>query len=151
MKIDLPIFMQQTPYTCLPACVRIVLYYYQQEFSEEAIAKACQVNRRGTRFDQVVKFIQSIGLEITRIKEGNLNDIFDHLIEKKPVIVGLGAEYLPYAKTRSTHAVVICGLEGNQVIFIDPALGKEVKLDSLTFYHAWTARGRSGLTIEPKK
>jgi ABC-type bacteriocin/lantibiotic exporter with double-glycine peptidase domain len=51
MKIDLPILKQETPHTCLPACVRIVLQYYGQEFSEETIASACQVNRRGVRFD----------------------------------------------------------------------------------------------------
>jgi predicted double-glycine peptidase len=48
---------------------------------------------------------------------------------------------------RTSHAVVVCGLEGDNVIFIDPALGKEVQLDSMTFYKAWTSRGRSGLVI----
>jgi ABC-type bacteriocin/lantibiotic exporter with double-glycine peptidase domain len=76
MKINLPKLMQQTPQTCLPACVRIVLHYYKQEYSEESIAKACKVNLRGARF--------------------------------------------------------------------------EVKLDSLSFYKAWTARGSSGLVIECK-
>lgn len=142
--------MQQTPHTCLPACVRIVLHYYKQEYSEEVIAKACKVNLRGARFDDVVTFIESIGFEITRIKEGGLNDLFEHLAENKPVIVALGAEHLPNSKTRVTHAVVICGLEGSEVIFIDPVTGKEVKLDSLSFYKAWTARGRSGLVIECK-
>jgi ABC-type bacteriocin/lantibiotic exporter with double-glycine peptidase domain len=150
MKIDLPILKQETPFTCLPACVRIVLSYYEHELCEEDIAAACQVNRRGTRFDHVVKFVRSIGFEITRIKDGGINDLFEHLTVNQPIIAALGAEHLPYASTRSTHAVVICGLKENEVIFIDPAPGKEIHLDSLTFYKAWTSRGCSGLVIEPR-
>jgi predicted double-glycine peptidase len=59
----------------------------------------------------------------------------------------LGAEHLSYAGDRTSHAVVVCGLEGENVIFVDPALGKELHLDSVTFYKAWTSRGRSGLVV----
>jgi ABC-type bacteriocin/lantibiotic exporter with double-glycine peptidase domain len=117
MKIDLPIFGQKTPYTCLPACVRIVLHNYNHKLSETSIAKACGVNRRGARFEHV--------------------------------IVALGAEHLPYAHSRLTHAVVVSGLEGDDVIFIDPAPGREMRLETLVFFKAWCARGRSELVIDP--
>jgi ATP-binding cassette subfamily B protein len=147
MKIDVPVFPQETPSTCLPACVRIVLSYYAQEHSEENIAAACQANRRGARFEHAVKFIRSLGFEVTHLKEGGMHDLFDHVAANQPIIVALGAEHLPYAGDRTSHAVVVCGLEGDKVIFIDPALGKEVQLDSMTFYKAWTSRGRSGLVV----
>jgi len=150
MKIEVPILPQETPYTCLPACVRSVLRYYAQEFSEKNIAAACQVNRRGVRFEHAAKFIRSLGLESTHFKNGGLHDLFDYLAANQPIIAALGAEHLPYAGDRTSHAVVICGLEGDEVVFIDPALGKEIRLDSMTFYKAWTSRGRSGLVIAQK-
>lgn len=150
MKVDLTVLPQETPSTCLPACLRIVLRYYAQDFSEANIAGACQANRRGVRFEHAVKFIQSLGLEITHFKDGGLHDLFDYLAVDQPIIVALGAEHLPYAGDRTSHAVAVCGLEEDNVIFIDPALGKEVRLDSMTFYKAWTSRGRSGLVIARK-
>jgi ABC-type bacteriocin/lantibiotic exporter with double-glycine peptidase domain len=72
MKIDLLALRQGTPHTCLPASIRIVLNYYGYEISEEAIAEACQVNRRGARFDHAVQAIRPFGFAITRFKEGNL-------------------------------------------------------------------------------
>jgi len=58
-------------------------------------------------------------------------------------------EQLPYGKS-GAHAVVICGFEKNEVLYIDPALGREMSLDLLTFFKAWESLGRAGLVIYPK-
>ncbi len=147
MKLELPIFQQQTSYTCLPACLRMVLQYYDHALPEENIASACQVNRRGTRFDLAAKYVRALGFAITHFKNGGLHDLFEYLAQGQPVIVALGAEHLPYANDRTAHAVVVNGLAGDEVIFIDPALGKETRLTSLMFFRAWTARGCAGLVL----
>lgn len=149
MRLELPVFQQQTGHTCLPACLRMVLEYYAHALPEENIASACQTNRRGTRFDLAAKYIRALGFAVTHFKNGGLHDLFEYLAQRQPVIVALGAEHLPYASDRTAHAVVVNGLAGDEIIFIDPALGKELHLDSLTFFRAWAARGRAGLAVAP--
>lgn len=105
------------------------------------------MNRRGTRFDLAAKYVRALGFEITHFKNGGLHDLFEYLAQAQPVIVALGAEHLPYANDRTAHAVVVNGLAGDEVIFIDPALGKETRLTSATFFRAWTARGCAGLVL----
>lgn len=148
MRIELATFSQGKFYTCLPASIRIVLQYYGYELSEDSIAEACQVNRRGARFDDAVQFVQTLGFEAIRFKAGSIVDLFDYLTENKPIIVALGAEHLPYANDRTTHAVVVNGLESDKVIYIEPAFGRELQLESLTFFKAWNSRGCSGLVIK---
>jgi ABC-type bacteriocin/lantibiotic exporter with double-glycine peptidase domain len=42
------------------------------------------------------------------------------------------------------------GFEKNEVQYIEPAWGKEMSLDLLTFFKAWDTLSRSGLIIYPK-
>lgn len=62
------------------------------------------------------------------------------------MIVVLGAEHLPYGDFGS-HAVVVIGFEGNNVILIEPAFGKELRIDMLEFLKAWQSRGKNGIII----
>lgn len=150
MKLDLPIFQQQASFTCLSACLRMVLQYYDHALPEEDIASACQVNQRGTRFDLAAKYVRALGFEITHFKNGGLRDLFEYLAQGQPVIVALGAEHLPYANDRTALAVIVNGLAGDEVVLVDPALGKELRLESLAFFRAWTARGRAGLVLRQR-
>ena len=40
MRLSVPHFKQETAYTCLPACIRMVLAYLGQNFSEKFLAAA---------------------------------------------------------------------------------------------------------------
>ena len=42
MRIPVPHFQQETPHTCLPACVRMVLSYLGDEQTERQLASAFQ-------------------------------------------------------------------------------------------------------------
>ncbi len=53
---------------------------------KRVIAAACQTNRRGARFEHAVKFIRSLGFEVTHLKDGGLHDLFDYLAANQPVI-----------------------------------------------------------------
>ncbi len=47
MKINLPPVEQEKTYTCLPACLRIVLHYLGTPLTEEEIANACNTTEAG--------------------------------------------------------------------------------------------------------
>jgi len=150
MKIKAKAFQQETDYTCLPACIRIVLNFFGDEKPEKEIASACHTTNAGTRFRDAVHAIRSVGYEVTQIQDGSLDELFTSILNKEPVIVALGAEHLPYGDFGS-HAVVIIGFEGNNAVLIEPAFGKEIKIDLLEFLKAWQSRGKKGIIIHQQK
>ena len=131
MKINLPPIQQEKPYTCLPACLRIVLHYLGISLTEEEIADACNTTEAGTTLTDAVHAVHSLGFNATRIQNATLEDLMHYLNHNEPVIVLVGVEHLPYGDF-GTHAVTVCGFEGDEILYIDTALGQEVRLDVMT-------------------
>lgn len=123
MKIDIRAFNQETSYTCLPACIRIVMHYMGSNKSESEIAKACHTTMAGTRFHDAVQGVQSFGYEMTLIQDGDYG----------------------------THAVVVNGFDDENVFLTEPALGKEIQIDLFELFKSWQSRGKKGIIIHRKK
>ena len=149
MKINLPPIQQEKTYTCLPACLRIVLRYSGTSLTEEEIAQICHTTQAGTTLADAVHAVHSLSFKATRIQDATLEDLMHSLSHNEPVIVLVGVEHLPYGDF-GTHAVTVCGFEGDEILYIDPALGQEVRLDIVTFLNAWRSRGRRGLVVHSR-
>ncbi len=149
MKINLPPIQQEKNYTCLPACLRIVLHYSGTSLTEEDIADACKTTEAGTTLADAVHAVHSFGFNATRIQNATLEDLMHYLNHNEPVIVLVSVEHLPYGDF-GTHAVIVCGFEGDEILYIDTALGQEVRLDVITFLGAWRSRGRKGIVVHSK-
>jgi ABC-type bacteriocin/lantibiotic exporter with double-glycine peptidase domain len=149
MKINLPPIRQEKTYTCLPACLRIVLHYLGTSLTEEEIANECNTTEAGTTLANAIHAVHSLGFNTTRIQNATLEDLMHYLSHNKPVIVLVGVEHLPYGDF-GTHAVIVCGFEGDEVLYIDTALGREVRLDVITFLKAWRSRGRIGIVVHSR-
>lgn len=148
MKIKIKALKQEKDHTCLPACIRTVLNYYHAEFSELEIATKCKTKASGTRIPDAIGTIESFNFPVSYLEDSTLDDIFESIIRKQPVIVFLGVEHLPYGDFGS-HAVVVIGFEDDQIIFIDPAPGREIRLNLLDFFKAWQSRGNKAIIIHP--
>jgi len=151
VKIALPSLKQEQDYSCVPACIRIVLSHYGVELTEERICAACQTTPRGTDQQDAARGIISLGFEAAKLKAAKPDDIIKFLGQNQPVIAIIGVEHLPYGGQYDTHAIVVNGLERNQVSFIDPARGEEIEISLNTFLRAWQARRCLGLVIKPQK
>jgi len=134
MKIDIKALKQETHYTCLPACIRILLNYLGNDKTESDIAYSCHTTKAGTFLRNAVRAIQNFGYEVAQIQEGTLDDLFQSILHQEPVIVILGVERLPYGDF-GTHAVVVIGFQEKDILFIEPASGKEVQMDMLESPH----------------
>lgn len=146
MRIDLPTIQQEKTYTCLPACLRIVLRYLGTSLTEEDIANACNTTKAGTTLDDAIHAVHLLGFNATRIQNATLEDLIHYLNYNEPVIVLVGVEHLPYGDF-GTHVITVCGFEGDEIIYIDTALGQKVRLDVMTFLRAWRSRGRRGIVV----
>lgn len=72
MKLDLPIHQQTRPYTCLPACIKMVLGFIGIEMAEDEIAQACKTTGAGTLPRNAVAGIRTIGHQALAFEDGTL-------------------------------------------------------------------------------
>ncbi len=147
MKLRVPHFRQQHPHTCLPACVRMVLAYWSKKHDEEELAQAFNTMPVwGTRPENVVAGLEEMGYHALWFENAALERLLDLLDNGWPVIVFLRAADLPHGRT-GLHAVVVIGIEGEQVIYLDPNLDDEQRLELSSFMKAWSSMGHQGLAV----
>jgi len=148
VKIDLPCLQQEQDYSCVPACLRIVLRHLGADFSEMEIGEVSKTTELGTDHDEAAQGILSLGFNVLKLENAKFDNIKSCIRRSRPVVVIVSVKHLPYGGQSGTHAVVVNGFETNLVSFIDPARGEEIEIDLDTFLRAWQARGCLGLVVE---
>lgn len=147
MKLAVSHFRQQYPHTCVPACVRMVLAYLGKEHDEEAMAQAFgTVPVWGTRPEDVVTGLEKLDYHALWFENATLDRLLELLDHGWPVIVFLRAADLPHGRA-GLHAVVMIGMEEDQIIYLDPALDREQTMELRAFLDAWSALGYQGLVV----
>lgn len=145
--MKLPLFRQEHPHTCLPACIRIVLAHWGKTYTEAELARICGTAPVwGTLPADAVNGLASQGLQALWFENAGLEQLIELLGQNWPVIVFLRASDLPHGRA-GLHAVVVAGLEAGEVICVDPALGAEVRLELGNFLRAWTALDNQGMVV----
>jgi len=130
-------FKQNKQYTCVPACVRMILDYLGFDLDEERISEILSTTPRGTKAINITR-LQDIGVDVV-LRSASLFDLRNLLREKVPCIVFLWTGNLEYWDMVCWHAVVIVGLEEDAIYINDPFFSdapKKVVIDS--FLEAWS-------------
>lgn len=149
MKIDLPLLKHEQDFTCVPACIRIVLQHLGVELPEAKITEACNATPLGMDQFEASDGIIALGFRATVIENASFDEVIEFLRKKHPVIVLVSVKFLPYAKgQKGSHAVVVNGFDQDSVFLVDPARGEEINLAVDTFLKAWRTRGRIGIAID---
>ncbi len=149
MSLDLPVFAQEHTWTCLPACIRMVLAYHGKSYSESDIATACRtVPLRGTQPENALEGLEKLGYRALWFEDTDLQRLVDLVDHRWPVIVFLRSSDLPHGK-HGFHAVVVVGFQNNDVQMADPVLGALSELPISRFLKAWQALGAQGMVIWP--
>ena len=128
---------QSKQYTCVPACVRVVLDYLGFDLDEEQLSEILSTTPRGTTASNIAR-IQDIGVDVV-LRSASLFDLRNLLKEKVPHIVFLWTGNLEYWNIACWHAVVVVGIEEDVIYINDPFFSdapKKVVLDS--FLEAWS-------------
>jgi ABC-type bacteriocin/lantibiotic exporter with double-glycine peptidase domain len=146
VKIDVPVFSQSRPYTCVAACLRSVLSALGSEYSEEELAEACRTEPAGARLRDAATGARSLGFEALFLVGATFETLLGWLERDVPMIVSVAADELAYG-AKGGHALVVCGIEQGEVLAIDPAIGSERRLPLDTFLAAWHRRGNRALVV----
>jgi ABC-type bacteriocin/lantibiotic exporter with double-glycine peptidase domain len=145
--MNLPLYHQEQPHTCLPACIRIVLAYKGKEHTEAELAEVCgSVPIWGTLSSEAVDGLEGLGYQALWFENADLERLLELLAQDWPVIVFLRAADLPHGRV-GLHAVVVAGLEAEHIVCVEPALGIETKFALKDFLHSWSVLGNQGMVV----
>lgn len=143
-KSRLPFHRQEKPYSCVNACLRMILDYNGINASEKELRDKCHTTKLGTYADAIISCIEDYGfsarfleLEVTDLKRYVKEDIF-------PILY---INLYPVHGKYSNHAVIVEKVDESKVLFIDPLRGvTELKLS--IFGRCWDIVGNLGIIIQ---
>ncbi|MBI1922984.1 C39 family peptidase [Candidatus Poribacteria bacterium] len=135
---------------CVPASLSMVCAAYGKTILQsEFIEQLMRPPRRGTSFDsledpQFQEWLKQYGLTL-EIRESNLDQLRSEIRAGIPVICIIQSQYLPYSFREDLHAVVIVGIDSENVYLNDPLLSEDTitVLSIPIFLKAWEEWGGS--------
>ena len=148
MPPRLPFFKKETPYSCVPACLRIVLSHFGIEASEDELRLRSLTSLWGTNASDAIACVKSFGLQAEEVREAtveNLREWLNHglfpilLIDPRPIRGEVGR-----------HAIVTEGISENQLLYLDPLTGRRV-LGLHVIEQAWRLNHYRVILISPSQ
>jgi len=160
IKLDVPLKFQEDDYSCTPTCMKMVLEYIRNKFSEgfpdlgiSLIAKTVKASadEGGTTFENVelineklkkvrpsLRFVAGSGHRFAEIKEELTND--------HPVITWV---MMPSSQGDFPHSLVIRGIKEQELLIYcnDPVYGRE-EIPIRKFIDMWEKSFRILIKVE---
>ena len=147
--LNVPHFRQEFNYSCVAACVRMVLAHYGHNESEDNVRQLLGTTSRGTRAANVASVVQ-LGFDV-RFGTTNLPQLQAMLAANVPPIIFLLTGTLDYWDTNEAHAVVLIGVDAASVHLNDPFFDTFSQQTSLaSFQRAWAMTGHLAAFIRPQ-
>ncbi|MBI4670267.1 MAG: C39 family peptidase [Chloroflexi bacterium] len=148
--MHVPHLEQERDYSCLAACVRMVLAFYGSVHIEAELRALFKTRPGGTSPAQVMWRLPELGFD-AYVETGSQPMLRKHLAAGQPLIVHVWTQPLPYWQQEAIHALVLVELTQESVLAHDPVLPTGptmIPLDS--FLRAWAATDYLTIVIQPK-
>lgn len=149
-SLNVPHFQQELDYSCVAACVRMVLAHYSDVRSEADLRILLDTQPTGTRAGNVVR-VSGPAFEVY-LRPSNLTELQSLLADNQPAIVFLKTGALEYWSMDIFHTAVVIGLDAMTVALDDPYFATAPQLTSLqSFEKAWAETGQFAALIRPRR
>jgi len=144
-----PHFEQERDYSCLAACVRMVLAYFNDLRTEQEIRILLKTRPGGTSPAQVMLRLPDWGFDAF-VQSGSQPILRAYLAAGTPVIVHVLTAALANWNFEAIHAFIVTDLNEQFVSVNDPASPPAPTLISLdAFLRAWSATDYLTIVIRP--
>lgn len=129
---------QQQQADCLAACAMMVLNYYGIQAKYADLLKELKIQSFGTSFDQLMSLVGAYRVSVD-VGEGDWGMVEANIQAGSPVIAAVDtAQLQSYWQDKTSHALVIVGLDEANVYVNDPELTEGPKMISRAeFELAW--------------
>jgi len=147
--IPIPHRQQERDYSCVPACVRMVLAFYGDQRAESELRALFKTKVGGTSIANVIIRLPELGYTAI-VLTATFYELEQLIRAGQPCIVQVWTGHLGYWDEAWMHDLVVVGFDDDQVLLHDPAFAdapKAVARDE--FMRAWQAADRLLIKIEP--
>jgi len=141
-----PFYRQETPYSYVPACLRIVLASFGLELPEAELRNRCDCTPFGTEALQAVDTARRLGFLQTMkhtLSPGELEAQVQHGLY--PIVY---VNMLPIDGVMDGHALVVIGFDPAGIAVYDPLHGERL-LPRATFESAWAMMHHLAILVQP--
>jgi ABC-type bacteriocin/lantibiotic exporter with double-glycine peptidase domain len=134
MRLNLPFYRQETPFSCVPACLRMVLAGFGVELDEAELRALCDCTALGTEAFRAVEAVRGLGFPESMKCTIAVHGLDAELeLGRYPIVY---VNLLPIDGVRTSHALVVVDADAESVTVHDPLVGKRV-LPRPAFEQAW--------------
>jgi ABC-type bacteriocin/lantibiotic exporter with double-glycine peptidase domain len=142
-----PLFhKQETTYSCVPACLRMVLSGFGLDLTEERLREMCDCSPLfGTEAMQAVEAARGLGFAGTAKYTLRYDELRGLVEGGRYPIAYLSLEAI--GGTEESHAVVVIGTDDEAVTVYDPLHG-ERRISHQSFTTGWAARRNLVILVE---
>ena len=142
-----PFYKQETDYSCVPACLRIVLASLGVFKTEQELRELCDCTLlEGTSALKAVDAARAAGFKGTRKRNLTFDDLMSEL-ERGLFPIAYVETLLPPHAFAQSHALVVIAIERDEVKALDPARG-EIAFSKDGFLAEWNSTRRLAILIE---
>jgi ABC-type bacteriocin/lantibiotic exporter with double-glycine peptidase domain len=139
-------FEQESPTSCVAACVRMVLSSFGKNLSEIEIREILGNPQLGISLTSANEKLLLAGFETEIDYDLSLDDLRDYTRKNIFPIVGIERHILGYLP--ASHAVIVSKITGNSVNIFDPLETEHPKaFGKQGFFSAWKLSGKEALII----
>ena len=136
MKLKVPFFKQDTPYTCGPVALQMALAFFGVFEGGKQLAKEVHVDHEtGTKHKWMMEVAEKKGFYCYEKNESTLDDVCSLLEQNLPVIV-----YFIEPSEDDIHYSIITGIEKGVVTLNDPWNGEGYRIPELEFLDRWQCK-----------
>ena len=138
--IEISYHKQEFWFSCLPACIRMLLEFNAVKIEERQLRKLFKTTiEGGTSWANVVSNIKELDLDFVYLKNQSLHKLKELTEQGTPAVVSLDTRKLGDFAHRN-HTVVVIHVNKNYVEIHDPEKGPNIQLDISKFSDAWENR-----------
>jgi ABC-type bacteriocin/lantibiotic exporter with double-glycine peptidase domain len=145
MRLKLPFYKQERSYSCVPACLRMVLAAKGCVLSETELRERCDCTFLGTEALKALDALKLMGFSNSRKRTLRIAELIVELNSGLYPIVFVNL--LPIDGVNDAHAMVIIEVDDNEVQVCDPLQGERL-LPRSTFDTAWAMMRNLAILVQ---
>jgi ABC-type bacteriocin/lantibiotic exporter with double-glycine peptidase domain len=140
-----PFHKQETRYSCVPACLRMVFGSFGVDIAEGELRERCDCTYYGTDALKAIDAARQFGFTGTAKHNLTLEELRKIVADGRHPIVFV--DLTPIDGTEDIHTLVVVAVSQYEVSVLDPLKGERL-LPLQAFNTAWALRHNLGIIVE---